>query len=449
LPQDAVVRPRRAIEDVWNVGSGRAGAERVSAARRRWRRCAAALGLAAAGAIAVAAPAAAQTGTGGAAPVAPEQAPAEQRLVRAPAPTANLYGTPAPRIKRFACRSACAAGGLARPGSLVRVTGRGLRRVDEVLFLGTDVEAADDASVAPRRATRRSLVARVPRTAVTGRLAVARADGTRSPATAVPLTVEPLPPALPAGVIDAEAQGHKVFFGAQRPAELSYVIGGTNTTEVQVELVRGADGAAIASWAPGVVEPGVPQTVQWDGTAAGKVQRDGVYQFRVTATDAAGGRAVSAQEPAAPVDADAPGAFNFLGYRFPVAGAHDFGDFAASFGGGRGHQGHDVFAKCGTPIVAARGGVVQFKQYHSRAGYYLVIDGDRTGVDFVYMHLREAALVDKDERVKTGQLIGFVGDSGRAHGCHLHFEEWTSPGWYTGGKPFDPLPDLRVWDAQS
>ena len=71
---------------------------------------------------------------------------------------------------------------------------------------------------------------------------------------------------------------------------------------------------------------------------------------------------------------------------------------------------------------------MKFKQYHSRAGYYLVIDGARTGTDFVYMHLREAALVDKGDKVKTGQLIGYVGDTGRADGCHLHFEEWTAPG---------------------
>jgi murein DD-endopeptidase MepM/ murein hydrolase activator NlpD len=405
------------------------------------------LGLAAVALCAGVAPAAAQTG--GAAPLSPQEVAAQKRIVRAPAPTANLYGTPAPRIKRFACRSSCAAGATARPGALVRINGRGLKKVDEVLFLGADADPADDTSVAPRRATRRTLVARVPRTAVSGRLAVALADGTRSPATAQPLGVEPLPTSLPAGVIDAEAQGHKVFFGAQRPAELSYVVGGTEPAEVQIELIRGADGVPIASWTPGVVAPGVPQTVQWDGTAAGKVQRDGIYQFRVTAVDSSGVRAMSAQEPEAPVDAHSPGAFNFLGYRFPVAGAHGYGEFAASFGGGRGHQGQDVFATCGTPLVAARGGVVEFKQYHSRAGYYIVIDGDRTATDFVYMHMREAALVDKGERVKTGQLIGFVGDTGRADGCHLHFEEWTGPGWYAGGKAFDPLPDLQAWDAQS
>ena len=329
-----------------------------------------------------------------------------------------------------------------------------------MIFLGSDADAADDTSVAPRSARKRTLSARVPRTAETGRIAVALRDGTRSPATPQPLTVEAAPAALPAGVIDAEAQGHKVFFGAQRTAELSYVVGGTQPANVQVELVRGTDGVAIASWSPGAVPPGVPQTVEWDGTAAGVVQRDGVYQFRVTATDAAGTRATSAQDPVTePVEPDAPGAFTFLGYRFPIQGAHEFGDGAAAFGGGRGHQGHDVFAACGTPIVAARGGKVEFKQYHSRAGYYLVIDGARTGTDFVYMHLREAALVGKGDKVKTGQLIGFVGDTGRASGCHLHFEEWTAPGWYCGRqarstrcptcRPGTPSPDglLRLPDA--
>jgi len=100
-------------------------------------------------------------------------------------------------------------------------------------------------------------------------------------------------------------------------------------------------------------------------------------------------------------------------------------------------------------MVAARGGIVKFKQYHSRAGYYLVIDGERTSVDYAYMHLRGAALVDNGERVRTGQLIGYVGDTGDASGCHLHFEMWRGPGWYSGGSAFDPLPDLLAWDESS
>ena len=71
---------------------------------------------------------------------------------------------------------------------------------------------------------------------------------------------------------------------------------------------------------------------------------------------------------------------------------------------------------------------MKFKRYQSRAGNYLVIDGERTSYDYAYMHLRDAALVDQGDRVHTGQLIGFVGDTGRADGCHLHFEVWTGAG---------------------
>ena len=89
------------------------------------------------------------------------------------------------------------------------------------------------------------------------------------------------------------------------------------------------------------------------------------------------------------------------------------------------------------------------QQFHARAGYYVVIDGARTGTDYAYMHLKESALVGVGDKVKTGQLIGYVGDTGHADGCHLHFEEWSAPGWYHGGSPFDPLPDLQAWDAAS
>ena len=41
---------------------------------------------------------------------------------------------------------------------------------------------------------------------------------------------------------------------------------------------------------------------------------------------------------------------------FPVHGRHDMGTPVNGFGGGRGHQGQDIFAGCGTPVVAARAG---------------------------------------------------------------------------------------------
>jgi murein DD-endopeptidase MepM/ murein hydrolase activator NlpD len=65
------------------------------------------------------------------------------------------------------------------------------------------------------------------------------------------------------------------------------------------------------------------------------------------------------------------------------------------------------------------------------------------------MHLRSPALVNEGERVRTGQLIGYVGRTGSASACHLHFEMWTAPGWYDGGHAFDPLPSLLTWDKTS
>jgi murein DD-endopeptidase MepM/ murein hydrolase activator NlpD len=65
------------------------------------------------------------------------------------------------------------------------------------------------------------------------------------------------------------------------------------------------------------------------------------------------------------------------------------------------------------------------------------------------MHLREPALFKKGQKVRTGDQLGVVGQTGDATACHLHFEMWASPGWYTGGSPIDPLPSLRAWDAYS
>lgn len=129
---------------------------------------------------------------------------------------------------------------------------------------------------------------------------------------------------------------------------------------------------------------------------------------------------------------------------FPIRGHHTYGD---GLGAGRGHQGQDLLAKCGKPVVAAQSGRVRYRDYQgSGAGNYLVIKGQ--SYDYVYMHLLRPAKVSRGARVRAGQLLGRVGSTGRSSACHLHFEMWSKPGWYRGGGVLNPTPSLKRWDRR-
>jgi murein DD-endopeptidase MepM/ murein hydrolase activator NlpD len=189
--------------------------------------------------------------------------------------------------------------------------------------------------------------------------------------------------------------------------------------------------------------------VLWRGNAGRRTAAAGSYDFRIAVGSQVRSRAGSSGAAGGEFSA---GRFTFLSDLFPVRGPHSYGGRGARFGAGRSghrHQGQDVPAKCGTPLVAARGGRVRWRASQSAAGNYLVIDGAGTSLDTVYMHLTAPALVKKGQRVYTGQRIGYVGDTGDAQGCHLHFEIWSG-GWYQrGGHPIDPLGYLRAWDRVS
>ena len=138
-------------------------------------------------------------------------------------------------------------------------------------------------------------------------------------------------------------------------------------------------------------------------------------------------------------------------YRFPVGDPHNFGGASARFGAprsGHTHQGQDIFAPCDTPLYAAHAGVVKTSSFQSSAGYYLVIDG-ADGTDTAYMHMKKLSWAPVGTPLYPTQQIGRVGASGNASGCHLHFEHWSAPGWYAGGTPYDPLPELLSWDSYS
>jgi murein DD-endopeptidase MepM/ murein hydrolase activator NlpD len=132
---------------------------------------------------------------------------------------------------------------------------------------------------------------------------------------------------------------------------------------------------------------------------------------------------------------------------FPVRAPHTYGD---GIGAGRGHQGQDLLAKCGKPVVAAQAGKVRYIDYQaSGAGNYLVIKSKQTGFDYVYMHLAKRPSASRGDKVDAGEQLGVVGTTGSSTACHLHFEMWTKPGWYRGGDVADPKPYLKAWDRSS
>ena len=87
------------------------------------------------------------------------------------------------------------------------------------------------------------------------------------------------------------------------------------------------------------------------------------------------------------------------------------------------HTGTDIPAASGTKIYSAQGGVVTTvgKNKKHSYGYYVIISHGN-GISTLYAHMKSVAPVKEGETVKKGQLIGYVGSTGRSTGPHLHFE---------------------------
>ena len=95
------------------------------------------------------------------------------------------------------------------------------------------------------------------------------------------------------------------------------------------------------------------------------------------------------------------------------------------------HPGIDIAAPEGTPVVAPADGVVKEVGRTPRYGIYVVIQ-HTPDLETLYGHLQKAVVIE-GWRVQKGDLIGFVGNTGKSKGPHLHYEVRKN------GIPVDPL----------
>ena len=156
-----------------------------------------------------------------------------------------------------------------------------------------------------------------------------------------------------------------------------------------------------------------------------------------------GGSVTSMPAPSAPSKAVLD---RFPGALFPVRGTVEFTDtfgaYRADMKGHR-HEGNDLFAKMGTPIVAVLAGTIEYSTYGIGGNNARLTDA--AGDYFYYAHMeRFAAGLKTGDHVAKGQVIGYVGETGDAAGTspHCHFE--IHPG---GGAAIDPYPYLQAWRA--
>jgi len=138
--------------------------------------------------------------------------------------------------------------------------------------------------------------------------------------------------------------------------------------------------------------------------------------------------------------------------RFPVAGPHGFGGSGSRFGVGRvghTHQGQDVPADAGTPVVAPTAGRITFTGYQAAGAGEWVAMHSTDGRDFFFAHcVRRSTAVSEGDSVRAGSHLCDVGTTGDSSGPHLHFEIWIN-GWRTSSSshPIDPLPQLKLWQS--
>jgi murein DD-endopeptidase MepM/ murein hydrolase activator NlpD len=130
--------------------------------------------------------------------------------------------------------------------------------------------------------------------------------------------------------------------------------------------------------------------------------------------------------------------------RMPLEGASLTSNFGMRthpvLGGRRQHQGIDLAAPTGTPVYATADGIIGRADWYSSYGLYISINHGAS-METRYAHLSRLAVAAGDT-VKKGDLIGYVGSTGRSTGPHLHYEVRVE------GLAVNPIPYMVESEAQ-
>ncbi|NTZ43787.1 M23 family metallopeptidase [Altererythrobacter sp. SALINAS58] len=130
--------------------------------------------------------------------------------------------------------------------------------------------------------------------------------------------------------------------------------------------------------------------------------------------------------------------------RMPVEGVRLSSDYGMRnhpvIGGRRAHKGVDLAGPTGTPVYATADGLVETAKNFSSYGLYVRIEhGAR--LETRYAHMSRLA-VAAGERVQKGDIIGYIGSTGRSTGPHLHYEVRID------GEAVNPIPYMVESEAQ-
>ncbi len=267
--------------------------------------------------------------------------------------------------------------------------------------------------------------------------------------------------------------------GAPPRVSVQIAEAGVGTVYLQVTITLIGSRRPAVSAVPGWVRTGRSASVRWP---SGATLAPGSYRLAVTAHDHHGGSLLrgahsagvasllvtapaprplpapptpspapsvptpASSEPGVPTPAQTAAA----GAVFPVAGPHSFGGPENRFGAPRGghvHQGQDVLAAEGIPLLAPIAGTVSSTSYQAAGAGYYIVEHTAVGLDFMFAHCQAGSfLVNAEQAVSAGQQICRIGQTGDATAPHVHFEVWVG-GWQSAtGHPIDPLPYLEAWD---